>query len=54
MRNRSSSDRGQRSGDYAAALRYLTPTQESHVTDTTGPVTGRNPLAPGTGRHRKP
>ncbi|MFG2978848.1 DUF6087 family protein [Streptomyces sp. NPDC048331] len=43
--------------DYAAARRVLMPPAESakaDQTETTGPVTGRNPLAPGTGRHRKP
>ncbi|MFD5411109.1 DUF6087 family protein [Streptomyces nojiriensis] len=43
--------------DYAAACRALTPTPEAAPADrpdTTGPTTGRNPLAPGTGRHRKP
>ncbi|MFD7787773.1 DUF6087 family protein [Streptomyces nojiriensis] len=43
--------------DYAAACRALSPTPEAAPADrpdTTGPTTGRNPLAPGTGRHRKP
>ncbi|MGW6971865.1 DUF6087 family protein [Streptomyces sp. NPDC054952] len=43
--------------DYAAACRALSPTSEAapaDQTETTGPITGRNPLAPGTGRHRRP
>ncbi|MEU6310656.1 DUF6087 family protein [Streptomyces sp. NPDC047014] len=43
--------------NYAAACRALLPTSETQpagTTETTGPVTGRSPLAPGTGRHRKP
>ncbi|MFF4423415.1 DUF6087 family protein [Streptomyces sp. NPDC001549] len=43
--------------DYAAACRALSPPPEAAPADqpeTTGPITGRNPLAPGTGRHRKP
>ncbi|MFD9621859.1 DUF6087 family protein [Streptomyces virginiae] len=43
--------------DYAAACRALSPFLEAAPADqpeTTGPITGRNPLAPGTGRHRKP
>ncbi|MFD9452382.1 DUF6087 family protein [Streptomyces sp. NPDC059985] len=41
--------------NYAAACRALSPTPEAAPADqpeTTGPITGRNPLAPGTGRHR--
>ncbi|MFF3013805.1 DUF6087 family protein [Streptomyces sp. NPDC057939] len=43
--------------NYAAACRALSPPPEAapaDQTETTGPITGRNPLAPGTGRHRKP
>ncbi|AWZ08360.1 MULTISPECIES: DUF6087 family protein [unclassified Streptomyces] len=42
--------------NYAAACLVLTPSEgrAADQTETTGPVTGRNPLAPGTGRHRKP
>ncbi|MEW2135587.1 DUF6087 family protein [Streptomyces sp. NPDC005409] len=43
--------------DYAAARRVLNPPPENEAVgqdEVTGPVRGRNPLAPGTGRHRKP
>ncbi|MFB7781385.1 DUF6087 family protein [Streptomyces vinaceus] len=43
--------------NYAAACLALSPMPESTSGDqaeATGPVVGRNPLAPGTGRHRKP
>ncbi|MGP3684554.1 DUF6087 family protein [Streptomyces sp. IBSNAI002] len=43
--------------NYAAARRVLNPQPEStpaEQVEATGTVTGRNPLAPGTGRHRKP
>ncbi|MFD8978618.1 DUF6087 family protein [Streptomyces sp. NPDC059564] len=43
--------------NYAAACRVLnSPSGDWSVeeVETTGPVVGRNPLAPGTGRHRKP
>ncbi|GHI84128.1 DUF6087 family protein [Streptomyces xanthophaeus] len=43
--------------NYAAACRALSPASEAAPAgqpETTGPITGRNPQAPGTGRHRKP
>ncbi|MGW7063612.1 DUF6087 family protein [Streptomyces sp. NPDC054904] len=43
--------------NYAAARHVLNPQPVSTTPDQAeraGPVTGRNPLAPGTGRHRKP
>ncbi|MEU9378528.1 DUF6087 family protein [Streptomyces sp. NPDC048255] len=40
--------------NYAAARRVLNPQPDSTPAEVTGPITGRNPLAPGTGRHRKP
>ncbi|MFD3756671.1 DUF6087 family protein [Streptomyces sp. NPDC058622] len=43
--------------NYAEACRVLAGTLEAPASgqaETTGPITGRNPLAPGTGRHRKP
>lgn len=42
--------------NYAAACLALSPSEggPADQAETTGPVTGRNPLAPGTGRHRKP
>ncbi|MEU9026775.1 DUF6087 family protein [Streptomyces sp. NPDC048383] len=43
--------------DYAAACRALSPAPEAAAADQadrTGPVTRRSPMAPGTGRHRKP
>ncbi|MCX4776842.1 DUF6087 family protein [Streptomyces sp. NBC_01264] len=43
--------------NYAEACRVLGRTLEAasiEQAETTGPITGRNPLAPGTGRHRKP
>ncbi|MFE9792901.1 DUF6087 family protein [Streptomyces goshikiensis] len=43
--------------NYGAARLVLNPPPDSTSADqaeTTGPVTGRNPLAPGRGRHRKP
>ncbi|MCX5278388.1 DUF6087 family protein [Streptomyces virginiae] len=43
--------------NYAAARRALNPQPDStpaNQAEATGPVMGRNPLAPGTGRHRKP
>ncbi|MFK0049931.1 DUF6087 family protein [Streptomyces sp. NPDC090741] len=42
--------------NHTAACRALSHTPEAAPTDraeTTGSITGRNPLAPGTGRHRK-
>ncbi|MCY0931517.1 DUF6087 family protein [Streptomyces sp. H27-H1] len=42
--------------NYADACRALGRSLHAQATEqaeTTGPVTGRNPLAPGTGRHRK-
>ncbi|MDD9380366.1 DUF6087 family protein [Streptomyces sp. ZAF1911] len=41
---------------YAAACLALSPSEgrSADQAETTGPVTGRKPLAPGTGRHRKP
>ncbi|MGW2585334.1 DUF6087 family protein [Streptomyces virginiae] len=43
--------------NYAAARRALNPQPDStpaNQVEAAGPVKGRNPLAPGTGRHRKP
>ncbi|UUU37571.1 DUF6087 family protein [Streptomyces sp. NBC_00162] len=43
--------------NYAAACRALSPPPEALPTtqaETPGPTPGRNPLAPGKGRHRKP
>ncbi|MFD3875414.1 DUF6087 family protein [Streptomyces sp. NPDC058623] len=43
--------------NYAAACQALSPIAEpapADQTETTGPLTGQNPLAPATGRHRKP
>ncbi|MGW7316215.1 hypothetical protein [Streptomyces sp. NPDC054865] len=41
--------------NYAAACQALSPNPDDAPADqpeTTGPISGRNPLAPGTGRHR--